>query len=424
MTDVVAAESPPTRGRHAAFYSAADQVLSSLSNALLLFSLATVSSVGEFGVEALLVAVLSTWMGFNRGALGTPILLVSNLAIPEIRAESGYAMIGAAATGIPAAVLLIAIGYFTDQPTVALMFALAAPAVFVQDILRFSAISMGRASHAALSDGLWSVLMLILYAAHLAGLILPPQLIVAVWAIGGAAGAILLVTVTRTLPQYRRIFEWWSTYRSARVGFGVVQALNPTSTTLVTFAVTAIAGTVVAGGLRGAATLFGPIAMLVAALPLIIVPRARRAAESPRQQWSLLVKTTLLTSGLTLVITGSLLAVPAELGALVLGDVWRPALKVAPFLGVSSAVGCWTYSVYVLFQTLGMSRISLRMRILQLVLQVGACVAAAQLFGSAFSVAVALASSSTITAALGVLLALRVVAQTPSSEMRATNTQC
>ena len=133
-----------TRGPRAALYSTVDQVLSSCSNALLLFALARVTTVGQFGVAALLVAVLSAWIGFNRGALGTPILLISNLKTKDVLAESGYAMTWAAATGIPAAAVLVMLGIYTNQVALATMFAIAVPAVFVQDVLRFTAISMGR----------------------------------------------------------------------------------------------------------------------------------------------------------------------------------------------------------------------------------------------------------------------------------------
>jgi len=411
VTEIAPAEGPTggDRKRHAALYSTVDQALSSLSNALLLFALARVTSVGQFGVAALLVAALLTWVGFNRGALGAPILIISDLKSKDILAESGYAMTWAAASGLPAAAVLVVLGMYTHQVALGAVFGIAAPAVLVQDLLRFTAISMRRPGLAAMSDGVWTVSMLALYLANLVGVVLSPELSVMVWAAGAAAAALFLAATTQARPSFRRLLEWWSTYRRPRTGFGVVQALTPTSTALLTFAVTAIAGTVVAGGLRGAIALFGPIVILISALPLIFVPHVRRAAYSPRQQWSLLVKITVVTSCLTLLVTASVPAVPASLGSLALGNTWRLAIAVAPFVGLSIAFNCWTNSVYVLFQAIGLSTASLRLRIFQISAQLGTCIAAAAVFKSTLAIAQALSASAAVTATLGVVVAARTV---------------
>src|SRR4051794_1620088 len=83
---------PKASGGRLALYTSVDQALSSLSNALLLFAAAQTATLSQFGVITLLVAVVNTAMGFNRGALGTPVLLVSNLRLDQIRTESGYAV--------------------------------------------------------------------------------------------------------------------------------------------------------------------------------------------------------------------------------------------------------------------------------------------------------------------------------------------
>ena len=71
-----------------------DQMLSSASNALMVFVLAQVLSAGQFGIIGLLITTVGVCMGFDRGALGTPLLLTSNLTNREIVAESKYASHG------------------------------------------------------------------------------------------------------------------------------------------------------------------------------------------------------------------------------------------------------------------------------------------------------------------------------------------
>ena len=45
---------------------------------LQLFVLALVATAVQFRVIALIVAVVTGWIGFSRGSVGTPVLLVSN----------------------------------------------------------------------------------------------------------------------------------------------------------------------------------------------------------------------------------------------------------------------------------------------------------------------------------------------------------
>lgn len=55
------------RARSTGMITTADQVLSSASNALMVFAVAQVSPAEQFGIVALLVTVATTWIGFNRG---------------------------------------------------------------------------------------------------------------------------------------------------------------------------------------------------------------------------------------------------------------------------------------------------------------------------------------------------------------------
>lgn len=405
-------------------YTSADQALSSLSNALLLFAVAQTATVAQFGAIALLVALVSTVMCFNRGALGTPILLASNLRLREIRTESGYAVTWAAASGIGTAIVLCAVGAMTGSLSTAIAFSLAAPAILIQDVLRFSALSAGRPLAAVVSDGFWALLMAALYVVNVVAKFVPTDVVVLLWGAGGLASGVLLSAAMGVAPRCHRIFGWWRTYDAARFRFGCVQALIPISTAVFIFNVTLILGSAVAGGLRGASTLFGPIAMLISALPLAFVPHARRKNQSIAEQWRLLVKTSWVTSTVTAVGTVCLLVLPDDLGELLLGDVWRPAVSVVPFVGFEAAVNCWMVSVYAMTQAQGMSRASLWIRLLEVVLKQGTCVAAAFAFGTAIGVAAGSATAAVVSVGVGLLFATRIVrgsASTPTAVPRPTS---
>ena len=67
------------------WYWLLDQVVSSLSNGLILFAVAVVSTAEDFGLIPLLLMLLTAGVGCMRGALGTPLLLKAADGIDHIR---------------------------------------------------------------------------------------------------------------------------------------------------------------------------------------------------------------------------------------------------------------------------------------------------------------------------------------------------
>jgi O-antigen/teichoic acid export membrane protein len=251
--------------------------------------------------------------------------------------------------------------------------------------------------------------MAVLYLVNAMTRIVPFSLVILLWGVGGLASGLLLSAAVGVRPRLHRVWQWGRTYGTARARFGWVQALIPISTTAFIFSIMLILGSAVAGGLRGASTLFGPIAMLLSALPLVFIPHARRSNKSVGQQWRILVKTSWATSSMTIVGTVCLIALPARLGHLLLGDTWGPAVAVAPFVGLEAAANCWMVSVYAMTQTLGMSRASLRLRILQVVLKLSVSVAAAYAFGTAIGVAAVSALAAWLTVAVSLAFSRSLV---------------
>ncbi|WP_142254219.1 hypothetical protein [Mycobacterium sp. NS-7484] len=401
---------PSPRGpqaRSTAVATTADQVLSSASNALMVFAVAQVSPAEQFGIVALLVTVATTWIGFNRGALGTALLLTSNLRRAEIAAEGGYAISLSLVTATVAGAVLLVLSSLFGQFWIGLAFAVSLVGVLGQDVLRFVAIAQGRPLVAAVCDGMWAAWIVAIYLFNLLTSGFSAAATVYLWGAGGLVSALALMVVLGTWPRRHRLIDWWREYGRARLRFGIVYALNQVGASLVTLAVTVVISGTAAAGLRGGASLFGPIAMLVSALPLVFVPHARRASSSADQQWRLLVKTSMLTSGLTLLAGALLAAVPGPLGSAILGDTWRYASTLVVYLGIECAAMCWMVSVYSFFQAQGMSATVLRVKLFQITLQLGLCLAAGVLVGTATGVAIALAVSGTVAALVGVTLVRR-----------------
>jgi hypothetical protein len=386
-----------------------DQVLASASNGLFLFVLAQAATVAEFGAVSLLVAVLFTWVGFNRGALGTPILLVSKLSRHEIGVESGYAITWAAVTSTTAMVVIYVVGVVVGQSSLALLFALSAPVVLLQDVLRFPPLACGKPVIAVASDGVWALIMLALFILNLTGRTVAVGVAISIWAAGGLISAGALVMLGSLRPRFHRMWSWWRMYSPARIRFGGTYATMTMMAAVTTLVITAIAGLAPVAAIRGAVTLFGPITLLIMAIPTVYLLHVRRSATSPRAQWRLLVKVSTLMSALTLLATTLVLAIPDRLGALLLGMVWPQALAVAPYVGIQCAGLCWTTTIYSYLQAEGMGRTLFRLRLAHVSVQLVFCICAATVFGSAVAIGASFAVGDWLMVLIASVVVRRVV---------------
>lgn len=396
------ADAAPTRGA-SALLTTIDQVLSSGSNALMVFALARISSVEQFGVVALLVAGMAALLGFNRGALGTVLLLTSNLAQHWVVSEARYAMSWAVGSGVLAGVALLAVGCAFGQPVIGLAFAVSMPFLLAQDALRFAAIALGRPMVAVRSDVLWLVVTSMVFGATLFAPV-RPVIVIAVWGAGGLIALLLIAIPLRVRLRRYRVMQWWRTYQRGRVRFGALYTVIQVNAFFITLIATFFIGSVAAAGLRGAAAIFGPIAMLVSALPLVFIPHARRTAGSTAQQWRALTIASTVSSGITVVITVALVLLPGRLGSALLGPTWDQAHPLIPMIGIESVAMCWIVSVYSYFQTQGLSRQVVRLNVIQCALQLGSCLLTALVIGTAAGIASALALSGVVSTVIGVML--------------------
>jgi hypothetical protein len=394
----------PARGAASvAISTAVDQILSSASNALMVFVLAQVSSAGQFGIIGLLITMVVGGMVFNRGALGTPLLLTSNLTKRQIVAESDHALTWSLFTGALGGVVILTLGAVFHQPWIGLAFAIVLPAVLAQDVLRLTAIALGRPNLAVVADALWVAPMLGIFVANLVGVRERAEFSIYLWGLSALVSAALLAFRLRVAPQHSGILDWWRTDWPARVRFGSFYSIGQIGYIFMTLAAVITAGSVAAAGIRGALTLFGPTATLLAALPMVFIPHAARTGSSVGAQWHLLSRASVATSVLTLVATGCLMAVPARLGAAMLGASWQNTLSVIPYIGVTCAAMCWAIGFSTFFQTQGASKTVFYFNMLLVGSQVATCFAAGLVFRSAIAIAIWLAICTSVIVLAGVL---------------------
>jgi len=383
----------------------ADQVMSSASNALLAVSLAQTSSADRFGLVGLLVAVVMVCLGFNRGALGTPLLLTSNLSKREILAEAGYAVSWALTTGAIAGSLLVIIGIAISEPGLTYAFAMSLPLVLTQDVLRITVIALGRPGIALVADSLWTAVLVAIVFANIAGAHFTTFTTVLVWGCSGSLSGLLIAFWVNIRPRAYRIFSWWRTYYSSRLRFGGLPAAGQMSALTVSFIAFETVGSVAAAGVRGSLTLFGPITVLISALPMIFVPHSARKRSTSVGQWRMLLSTSVATSSLAIVATLFICALPESLGNSVLGQSWGPTRELVPFIGVECAAAAWRTSVYTFFQSQGSSHQVFQLSASHLVLQAVATTLAGLWFHSNLAIGIAIVVSGVAVAMAGVLAA-------------------
>jgi O-antigen/teichoic acid export membrane protein len=400
---VASEPSAATGGGAIAILTTFDQILSSASNALIVFTLAQIMTAGEFGIITLIVSTVAVCAGFNRGALGTPLLLTSHLGDDEIAAEAGYALSWSLGIGLLAGSAIAAGGVVMDQLPLALAFAVCVPFALAQDVLRMAAIALQRPARAVVADGLWTAIMLAVFVGNLVGAGFSPQAIVYVWGASGLASAVLLAMWTNVTLRTYRIFDWWRTYWPARVRFGSLPASSQVGVFLVTAVAIGTAGSVAAAGIRGAMTMFGPLTMIIAALPMVFVPHAARtrATVGARSHWTQLVKTSAITSVLTFLAVVGLTYLPKTLGSALLGQSWSSAQLLVPYVGMQWAAMAWVVSVFAFFQSRGRSRAVLKLNVLHMTLQLGMCAVAGLVFATAVAIGVALAVSGWLMVLIG-----------------------
>src|ERR1700738_794532 len=142
-----------TSARFRGMSGVADQVFSSLSNGLIIYAVAVVSTAQYFGLIAVQLTLLAAALGVMRGTLGTKLLLKAGHEIHEIRREGSYAVTAALLISPVLAGAMWLVN--TGSPTTTLLIAIATPLALVQDVLRYVVIAEGRPHVAATWDGLW-----------------------------------------------------------------------------------------------------------------------------------------------------------------------------------------------------------------------------------------------------------------------------
>ena len=335
---------PATRAaRSKAASSLFDQAMSSASNGLIVLAVARVSSVDAFGAATLLFAFAASAMGFGRGAFGTPIMLAADRGDAELRREAGFA----ATTGLAFGLIVSCAAAFTsvllNVPSMGAAFSIAIPLVVVVDVFRYTLISASKPNMALMWDALWAIgSALLLLITLFSSRAINDTGMVLFWAILAGITAFGMGLSYRVYPRFRGIGSWWRTTYGPRIRYGVEASLHQINVIVVTSIATAVLGASAAASLRGASVIMSPFAVLLSAVPLMIIPESVRGGASARAVWRKLCWIGFMGSSLVIAFGPALMLLPLGAGQLILGDSWLYVRAVLPIVSIECAALVWS----------------------------------------------------------------------------------
>jgi hypothetical protein len=382
----------------------ADQVASSASNTLIVLAVAQTATVNVFGRIAFYLAVLTLALALVRGGFGTLLLLSSSRSVRSTNLECSLASAATLAIYAPFAVFLVAAGALNQDLELSLVVAAAGPALLLQDVQRHAVLARGQAVLALTWDGVWvagSALLLVLTWRDVA--FLTPERLIGGWGALALLSYVGLATWTGAWPRTRLIIPWLRRHLALRTHYAAEASVGALMTVLLFAASTHLAGEQAAAALRGASTLFGPLAVAMSAMPLLLLPAMAREGYDLQAAWRAVRTVTMALTGVALVTTALVLVLPDRVGTLLLGEVWAVTRPMIAYTGLEYGVVVWLSAAFTCWRSARMGGVVLRARVAYSSMTVVLVVVAAAVFGQAPMIALAMAVSAAIATVIAAI---------------------
>lgn len=381
-------------------WSTLDQALSSASNFVLIFLVARGASPNELGYVFIAYSILTGGIVVSRNALGG----ILSIDLPQVHSLAASELIslslGAAVAMslIPSAALVVlsfALPMSQEAAIVILLLAIATPFIYVQDLQRFWAVAEGRSHHAVVSDATWVVFAGAgFWISTAAPASLDSAYGAASWVAGGiAAGGVFMALGYWQTPTFKGVWAW-AHHDSRRRNLAVealIAQLSPLATMTV---VTGIAGPQVLAAVRAASTLFGPLNMVSATIPLALVPEAVRSG--PQRAQRLFLVTTLGFAAAAIALGLAVHLAPLGTGSALLGETFPLAQSIILITAVEYVgLGVWGVA-RARFRVEQRLDVALRFRVVFSIAAVILPVSSTLVWGSARALAISMAITAMV----------------------------
>jgi O-antigen/teichoic acid export membrane protein len=321
-----------------------DQAVSSGSNFLVTILAAHALGVATFGVFALVFLTYVTAQGLARALTGEPLLVHPDEARARTGEVIGTGLWTGAAAGAACAVVAAVLWVLGVEAGAAFgVLALCLPLLFVQDLGRYLAFALHQPARALVLDGIWLLLLVASSAVLLSTSHRELSTFVACWAGSGVVAGLVVFAQHRVRPRIGTAWlrrTWTFSWR-----YALSYASMQSAALGVSVALLVVADAEALAAVRGAWLLLGPYVQLQAAAMAAGVAEVSRLPGPGPALTRHVRRTTGLTVGVAALNAAVLLALPDELGRLVLGPTWEvtepllvPAGIVMVMLGLISGV--------------------------------------------------------------------------------------
>jgi O-antigen/teichoic acid export membrane protein len=156
---------------------------------------------------------------------------------------------------------------------------LFAPALLLQDLLRYAAFSSARPALAAANDAAWLTVTAAGFGVLAAVDGFTPSAALAAWAVGALAGAAVALRLLRTVPDVRATVRWLSAHRSISGWLVLSETMFAVGGQVIVVVVAAAVGTEGSAGIRSVMYLMQPVLLLSIAAQSIVLPAAVRRRD-------------------------------------------------------------------------------------------------------------------------------------------------
>jgi O-antigen/teichoic acid export membrane protein len=316
-----------------------DQIISGVSNLMLLVAAAHVLSAADFGRFSL---VFFAW-AFTQGAVVRSLVAATVVVHPEDADERPRAVLGAAVllslvSGLLCTLAGVACWWAGSNVGVPLILVGALmPLLGVQDAGRYICVAESKPGRAIVLDTIWLVLMVVAFAGALVLHEVDLTLLVAVWAGTGALSG-LWVFVQHGVPRAREMSLDWLRLRWHFSWRSLVASSSTSAVALIGSSLLAIvSGPLAVAAVRAALLLERPSTTVQTAVATSAATDIAR--EKSDNAGLLRHQRRALTASIVVAIVnfGILLAIPDVLGELALGNVWALVDPLVIVIGVHIA---------------------------------------------------------------------------------------
>lgn len=346
-----------------------DQAMSSVVNMALSVVVARALPSEQFGAFALSFAVYLVCLGLSRALATDPLAVrfsacASYLWRDGVRQATSVALtVGAAAGGVLASASLLV----ADKPLSSALLALAValPGLLLQDAWRFAFFAQGQPRRALANDAAWGATLAFLLLAVQS--MSAPSLWQYMAAWGAAAGIASLFGVYQFggRPRFASPRRWLSTHGTMWPSFVGEFIVQQGVSHAILMGAAYLAGLEVAGALRGAQVIFGPVNVVLMAAVALSVPEAARLARSSRA--ALFNGMVVLSACVAVCALGwgaAAAGVPDRLGRELLGETWMASRPVIPWLAAAMTLTAASTGAVAGLRVLEHPRASLVVRVL------------------------------------------------------------